>query len=133
VVMDDSYNANPESAAASVRVLAGLHGHGRRVLVLGDMLELGDTAAEHHHRIGVLAGEAGIDLVVLVGELVRATAAGALEAGLAREAILHVDTAAEAVGRVPALLRAGDVVLVKGSRRIGLEQVVAKITADWRA
>jgi UDP-N-acetylmuramoyl-tripeptide--D-alanyl-D-alanine ligase len=133
VLMDDSYNANPESAEASVRVLAGLHGHKRRVLVLGDMLELGPSAAEHHHRMGMLAAAAGIDLLVLVGELVRATAAGALEGGLAVGSIVHAGSAEEAADRMPGLLAPGDVVLVKGSRRIGLEKVVARITEEQRA
>src|SRR6185436_3436734 len=54
-IIDDSYNANPESARASVRVLAGLHGHARRVLVLGDMLELGDRAEDLHREVGFVA------------------------------------------------------------------------------
>lgn len=133
LLLDDSYNANPESAAASVRVLAGLHGHARRVLVLGDMLELGPSAPEHHHRIGALAAAAGIDLLVLVGELVRATAAGALEAGFDPAGLVPLGTAEEAAERVPGLVGAGDVVLVKGSRRLGLERVVARIAQELRA
>jgi UDP-N-acetylmuramoyl-tripeptide--D-alanyl-D-alanine ligase len=127
VLFDDSYNANPESARASVRVLAGFHGHARRVLVLGDMLELGDFSAELHHGVGRLAAEAGLDLVVLVGELSRATAAGALEGGLAPDRVLHFDDTDQVVQAVPQLLREGDVVLVKGSRRLGLDRVVEGI------
>ena len=123
-VIDDSYNANPESARASVRVLAGLHGHARRVLVLGDMLELGDLAGELHYAIGLEAAKSGIDLIVLVGELTRASAAGAIEGGLDENRVIHVDTTDEAIARVGALLRDGDVVLVKGSRRTGLDRLV---------
>jgi len=128
-LFDDSYNANPESARASVRVLAGLHGHARRVLVLGDMLELGEFAAELHHEVGRLAASSGIDLLLLVGELTRATAAGALEAGLAPEHVVHFEDPEAALGLVPGLVREGDVVLIKASRRLALERLVDRIRA----
>ncbi len=115
-IIDDSYNANPESARASVRVLAGLHGHARRVLVLGDMLELGASAPEQHY----------------VGELTRAAAAGAIEGGLAEANIVHLDSTDEAIARVPALVRAGDVVLVKGSHATGLDRLVQRLVAFLR-
>ena len=124
-VLDDTYNANPDSASASVRVLAGMHGYSRRVLILGDMLELGELAAELHHRIGVEAAESGIDRLVLVGELTRATAAGALEGGLPETSIEHFASVKDAILGVPVLLASGDLILVKGSRRVGLEQLVA--------
>ncbi len=126
-LFDDSYNSNPESSRAAVRFLAGVHGHERRVLVLGDMLELGELAAELHHALGREAARAGIDLVVLVGELARAAAAGALEGGLPASAVLHLPTTADAEREVPALLTDGDVVLVKGSRGMALERVVRSI------
>jgi UDP-N-acetylmuramoyl-tripeptide--D-alanyl-D-alanine ligase len=122
-LFDDSYNSNPESLRAAVRFLAGLHGFERRVLVLGDMLELGELGAELHHALGREAAEAGIDLVVLVGDLARAAAAGALEGGLAAQAVLHLDSTDAAVSAVPPLLQDGDVVLVKGSRGMALERV----------
>ena len=123
-LIDDSYNANPESARASVRVLAGLHGHERRVLVLGDMLELGSHAPELHHEIGELAANSGVDLLVTVGELGKATAAGALEGGLATGEVVHCEDVNEAMDEVPHLVREGDVVLIKGSRQAGLDRVV---------
>jgi UDP-N-acetylmuramoyl-tripeptide--D-alanyl-D-alanine ligase len=128
-VLDDSYNANPESMRAAVRVLSGLHGHRRRVLVLGDMLELGELAAELHHELGREAAGAGIDRIVLVGELSKATAAGALEGGLTSEAVLHVEDAAAAARVLLESAREGDVILVKGSRRMHLEQVVRALVA----
>jgi UDP-N-acetylmuramoyl-tripeptide--D-alanyl-D-alanine ligase len=123
-LIDDSYNANPESARASVRVLEGLHGHRRRVLVLGDMLELGHAAGELHFEIGAEAARSGLDLLVLVGELTRAAAAGALESGLAPERVVHLADTEEALAIVPSLLESGDVVLVKGSRATGLDRLV---------
>lgn len=124
---DDSYNANPESARASVRVLCGLHGHNRRILVLGDMLELGDLAAELHHRVGLEAALAGVDVLILVGELTRATAAGALEGGLAPESVLHCASLEESKKVLGDVMREGDVVLVKGSRATGLDRLVTHL------
>jgi UDP-N-acetylmuramoyl-tripeptide--D-alanyl-D-alanine ligase len=127
-VFDDTYNANPESARAAVRVLAGMHG-GRRVLVLGDMLELGELAPELHHAIGREAAECGLGLLVLVGELTRATAAGALEAGLDPARVVHLGDAASAAAELDDLLRPGDVVLLKGSRRVGLDRAADHLLA----
>jgi UDP-N-acetylmuramoyl-tripeptide--D-alanyl-D-alanine ligase len=132
-LIDDSYNANPESARASVRTLAGLHGHRRRVLVLGDMLELGPEAPELHHEIGAEAARAGLDVLVLVGELARAAGAGALSAGLSAERVVHVADTDEAIACVPRVLADGDVVLVKGSRRTGLERLVSALIERERA
>jgi UDP-N-acetylmuramoyl-tripeptide--D-alanyl-D-alanine ligase len=126
-LIDDSYNANPESARASVRVLAGLHGHERRVLVLGDMLELGQHAPELHHEVGELAASSGVDLLITVGELGKATAAGALEGGLSSDEVVHLKDVEAALYEVPHLVREGDVVLIKGSRQTGLDKVVQQM------
>ncbi len=128
-VFDDSYNANPQSASAAVRVLAGLHPKGRRVLVLGDMLELGASAPELHHKIGFDAAKAGIDVLVLVGELTKAAAAGALEGGMQPGAVLHMERVEDALEAVPLLLGEGDMVLVKASRRMRLERLVRQLIA----
>jgi UDP-N-acetylmuramoyl-tripeptide--D-alanyl-D-alanine ligase len=123
-LFDDTYNANPESAHAAVRFLAGLHGGGRRVLVLGDMLELGADGPELHHRIGREAAAADVELLVLVGELVKATAAGALEAGLPAARVVHLADVAALQSELAQILRQGDTVLFKASRRIGLDRAV---------
>ncbi len=124
LVFDDTYNANPESARAAVRVLGGMHGKGRRVLVLGDMLELGPSGPELHHAIGREAATGGIDLLVLVGDLVKATAAGALEAGMSASRVVHLESTDAAMHSIDALLCDGDIVLLKASRRAGLDRVV---------
>ena len=123
-LFDDCYNANPQSLRAAVRVLAGLHGFGRRVLVMGDMLELGELSAELHHEIGREAARAGVDALVLVGTYVKAAASGALEGGLSADAVAHFATTEEAARAATELVREGDVVLVKGSRGMALERVV---------
>ena len=122
---------NPEAMRAAVRVLAGQHGHQRRVLVLGDMLELGELAAELHHQVGAEAAGNGIDVIVLVGELVKAAAAGALEGGQAPASVVHFPTTDEAARGISDVVREGDVVLVKGSRAMRLEEVVGTLQATW--
>lgn len=129
-LFDDSYNANPTSLRAAVRVLSGLHGYRRRVLVLGDMLELGELSAELHHEIGREAARAGVDALVLVGTYARAAASGALEGGLAASALAHYDTTEEAARGAQEFVRDGDVVLVKGSRGMALERVVGALRAQ---
>ena len=126
-IIDDSYNANPESARASVRVLAGLHGHARRILVLGEMLELGPTGAAEHERIGREAAAAGIDVLATVGELARSAADGAVAGGIAAGSVPRFSGTEDAIARMPALVRPGDVVLVKGSHRLGLDRLVDRL------
>lgn len=129
-VFDDSYNANPDSARASVRVLSGLHGHARRVFVLGDMHELGELSEEMHREVGALAAEAKLDLLVLIGEQTRASAAGARGAGMDPDKILSFDDIDRGIDEVPGLVQDGDVVLVKGSRATGLDRLVERLTAE---
>ncbi|MFT4187306.1 MAG: UDP-N-acetylmuramoyl-tripeptide--D-alanyl-D-alanine ligase [Aeromicrobium sp.] len=117
VVVDDAYNANPESTRAAVDWLAAV-APGRGVAVFGAMLELGGQSAALHHRLGEAAAAADVRAVVAVGEEAAEVAAGAGERGRA------VADVAEAVAAVETLLRPGDVVLVKASRGARLERVV---------
>jgi len=120
VVIDDCYNANPMSMRAALDDLAALAergGHARRVAVLGDMLELGDSERDFHLEIGERAHAAGVDVLITVGR--RAEAMTERFAGPARS----VPDAAQAAGIVPELVRPGDAILVKGSRAVGLELV----------
>jgi UDP-N-acetylmuramoyl-tripeptide--D-alanyl-D-alanine ligase len=136
-VIDDTYNANPESVRAALRVLCADPGAsiGRRVLVLGDMLELGARAPELHHELGREAARAGIELLLLVGELTRATAAGALEEGMVAERVVHLGPYsggaqdARASDEIVRALRPGDRVLFKASRAVGLETAVERVLA----
>lgn len=128
-VLDDTYNANPLSASAALEVLA--HRGGRRIAVLGDMLELGPSAAEHHHALGMRAAKLGIDELILVGELSRATAAGALEGGMPARHVLHVDSMDAALEAVPQRVRAGDSVLLKASRGMRLESLLGALRAEF--
>jgi UDP-N-acetylmuramoyl-tripeptide--D-alanyl-D-alanine ligase len=115
-VIDDAYNASPESMAAALHALAGV-GEARRVAVLGEMLELGDGSHDAHVEVGHLAAELGVDLVVAVGTGAAGIAEGAGERATA------VDDVDHAVRVLSAWLTPADVVLVKASRGVRLERV----------
>ncbi len=115
-VVDDCYNANPMSMRAALQELQQT-ARGRRVAVLGDMLELGPEEPRFHRELGAQASAAGVDLLVTVGA--RAALAGE---GFAAEH-RHARDAGEAARLVPGLVRAGDTVLIKASRGVGLELV----------
>jgi UDP-N-acetylmuramoyl-tripeptide--D-alanyl-D-alanine ligase len=123
VVIDDCYNANPMSMRAALDDLAAT-ASGRRVAVLGDMLELGEDGPELHREIGAHAAASGVSLLVAVGAL-----AGELARGFAGEAHLARD-AREAALVLPGMLAPGDTVLVKGSRGVGLERVLEALRAE---
>jgi UDP-N-acetylmuramoyl-tripeptide--D-alanyl-D-alanine ligase len=127
-VIDDCYNANPMSMRAALDDLAATAGEGRRVAVLGDMLELGPEEARFHAEIGAHAAALGVELLVAVGERSRALADAYGDAG-AGELQVTAD-AAQAATLVPQLVRPGDTVLVKASRGVGLERVAEALTAD---
>jgi UDP-N-acetylmuramoyl-tripeptide--D-alanyl-D-alanine ligase len=120
-IVDDSYNASPGSVIAALDLLAGMPG--RRVAVLGEMLELGDGADSGHERVGVAA--AGIaELLVVVGAGAAGIARGARGADLVAERVIEVRDRAEALAALEERLQPGDVVLVKASRGIELDLLV---------
>ncbi|WP_293786136.1 UDP-N-acetylmuramoyl-tripeptide--D-alanyl-D-alanine ligase [uncultured Aeromicrobium sp.] len=123
-VLNDAYNANPESTAAALRTLAALAPDGRGVAVLGAMLELGDRSEDHHEAIGRLASSLGIGRVLVVGEQAAPIARGA---GSIAEV---VPTADAAVRKLMDSLRSDHVVLVKASRGERLERVAEALLAD---
>jgi UDP-N-acetylmuramoyl-tripeptide--D-alanyl-D-alanine ligase len=124
-VINDAYNANPDSMRAALQALVAL-GRGRRTwAVLGEMRELGAAAADEHEAIGRLVARLNISALVAVGEGARPIQLGAgLETPAATESVYVADARA-ALDLVRARIHPGDVVLVKASRAIGLEQVAA--------
>ncbi len=118
VVVNDAYNANPESMAAGLETLAGIGARtGRRTIaVLGEMRELGETGAAEHRAVGRRAADLGIDRLVVVGE-------GARAMGETNDTSVLVEGVAEAVAWLRENVRGSDVVLVKASRAAGLERV----------
>jgi UDP-N-acetylmuramoyl-tripeptide--D-alanyl-D-alanine ligase len=122
VVIDDTYNANPDSVRAAIDVLAGVRGP--RWLVLGDMGEVGAQGAAYHHEVGEYARERGIDRLFAAGAMTAATAA----AFGARAS--HFTSVEDLLRELPLTETAGVTVLVKGSRFMRMERVVALLMGD---
>ena len=125
-IVNDAYNANPDSVRAALETvsrMAAARPEARLFAVLGDMLELGPDAAEEHTAIGRYAGEVGAHLVLAIGEHAAALVAGAVAGGADARAL---DAKEHAVAQLTDL-RAGDVVLVKASRGVGLETVAGEL------
>jgi UDP-N-acetylmuramoyl-tripeptide--D-alanyl-D-alanine ligase len=131
VVLDDAYNANPTAVAAALQTLVALERTGAAVAVLGEMAEIGPTAAQEHRAIGRRCAELGVDRLVVVGAAATALAAGAREAGMSTVEEVPDATAAAAVLR--GSLVAGDAVLVKASRVAGLERIAADLRVTLAA
>ena len=125
-VINDAYNANPASMAAAISALAAMKG-GRKFAILGEMLELGSLASRSHFDTGRLAGASGVHMLVLVGPHAPDTAQGAIEAGMPEENIFISPEPGKAAEIAADFLKAGDVVLVKGSRGSKMELAVEKL------
>jgi UDP-N-acetylmuramoyl-tripeptide--D-alanyl-D-alanine ligase len=129
-VINDAYNANPDSMRAALTTLAELGRAGRHTwAVLGDMLELGETAADEHAAIGRFAAQSGIEHLVAIGEYAAQIASAAVAAGLPSTHAVPVTDKAAAVAVVTSDLGPGDVVLVKASRGLALDTVADEILA----
>lgn len=129
IVLDDTYNASPDSVRAALDMLQDITTGGKRVAVLGPMLELGDSAATEHQEVGRAVAQAGVHTLITVGELAREIAAGAEQGGLARDHIRETASNDEALDVLQRDLSSGDAVLVKGSRAAGMEEIVRGLTA----
>ena len=129
-VIDDTYNANPASMEAALAVLAARSPRGRRIAVLGDMLELGPASGEAHRAVGHLAARAGVALLLTFGREARGIGLGAVSAGLPPDAVRHYENKEELLADLRETLRPGDLVLVKGSRGMRMEEIVSGLLQD---
>ncbi|MDO8484362.1 MAG: UDP-N-acetylmuramoyl-tripeptide--D-alanyl-D-alanine ligase [Candidatus Limnocylindrales bacterium] len=120
-LVDDSYNASPRSVVAALDLLAGLPG--RRGAILGEMLELGEASEDGHRTVGEAAART-VDWLVVVGRAAAPIAEGALDAGMDPGRIATAPDVEAVLATLPSRLHAGDVVLVKASRGIGLDRLV---------
>lgn len=131
-VINDAYNANPSSVRAAFEVMDQFSAVGRKVLVLGDMRELGEEAARCHQAIGREAGRSTAQVVIAVGAMARVLADGATAAAATGKRIYRFPTV-EALGeKIGTLLQPGDVVLLKASRAMRLERLLEQIEASVR-
>lgn len=128
VLLKDYYNANPLSMGAALEALDQLNGGGRRVAVLGDMLELGDESERLHQEVGALAAK-HCDLLLVLGEMGQAMGNGARNAGLSARRVRIASNHDEASACLLRALRAGDRVLIKGSRGMRMELIADGLIA----
>jgi UDP-N-acetylmuramoyl-tripeptide--D-alanyl-D-alanine ligase len=129
IVLDDTYNANPASVHAALHTLGQMSNGCRRVVVLGDMLELGDEAPRLHREVGQEAARIGAQVIVAVGEMAEEVVRGAKAVGNPPVCLTFSDSSA-ASENILRYLQPGDVVLVKGSRALQMERIVKAISED---
>ncbi|HSI15846.1 MAG TPA: UDP-N-acetylmuramoyl-tripeptide--D-alanyl-D-alanine ligase [Chthoniobacter sp.] len=127
-VIDDTYNANPDSMAAALRTLASMPAVGRRIAVLGRMGELGTESERGHRLVGEVAAQSHLDSVIGVGAEAQWITDAAWRGGV--EKVVRVDSTEEATKVLRELARAGDLVLVKGSRSARMERIVEGLLAS---
>ncbi len=123
ILVDNAYNANPESVRKALQTMQELRRRGTATAILGDMLELGERAEELHEEIGTLLTKTGVDAVFLKGTLTRAMAAAAIRGGFPAERITFFDDPGQVIDRLRLHLKKGDWILIKGSRKTKMEEV----------
>jgi UDP-N-acetylmuramoyl-tripeptide--D-alanyl-D-alanine ligase len=125
-VINDAYNANPDSMRAAVNVLAAMPCTGRRVCILGDMFELGDFAREEHYKVGSFAAQKNMDVVAVVGKQAKEIINGANLAG--RNMLLYCfDSNEEVIKNLGSMIKRDDLILIKGSRGMHMETIVESL------
>jgi UDP-N-acetylmuramoyl-tripeptide--D-alanyl-D-alanine ligase len=130
-VIDDSYNSNPRALTEMIRFIGRLQGYPRKILVAGEMLELGPEGAELHRGCGREAARAGIELIVAVQGQATEILQGALDAGMDRSRLKFMRDAIQAGELLARTVQKGDVVLIKGSRGVRLEQALNTLRAAF--
>jgi UDP-N-acetylmuramoyl-tripeptide--D-alanyl-D-alanine ligase len=128
-IIDDTYNASPESMKAALMVLKDVkdvegHNPKKRIAILGDMLELGEWAKDSHFNLGKFAITQGIDYIITIGEHGKSIADGALKAGASQEKVKSFFSNAQVLKFLENLISKGDAILIKGSRGMKMEEIV---------
>jgi len=123
-VINDSYNANPVSVKKALETLKGMRCQGRKIVLLGDMLELGEKSEHFHEEIGKLVPQADVDFLLTVGRLSEAVARSAKDSNMNSTRVLSFSEKEDASAYLKKNLLDGDLLLVKGSRRMELDKVV---------
>lgn len=131
LLLDDTYNASPESTRAALDVMGGLMAP-RKIVVLGDMLELGPDATKEHADLAGAVRESGAHIVVTVGKHMRALHERLLEEGFSRKQVLWMPDPMSVVEPLLNMVRADDLILVKGSRGLRMEKIVEQLLVDPR-
>jgi len=122
-LINDAYNANPRSMELALEALAEVKGEGRAIAVLGDMLELGDSAEEAHQELGEKVKEFSVDFLLTLGEKALLTAESAIRHGFDPKRTRVVKDHSEAISILTGMIREGDWILIKGSRGMTMEKI----------
>jgi UDP-N-acetylmuramoyl-tripeptide--D-alanyl-D-alanine ligase len=130
-VIDDSYNSNPRALSEMIRFLGRLHGYQRKILVAGEMLELGPEGPELHRNCGREAARAGLELILAVQGQATEILEGALQSGMDRSRLKFARDALQAGDLLARTLKKGDIAVIKGSRGVKLEQALNTLRAAF--
>jgi UDP-N-acetylmuramyl pentapeptide synthase len=126
-IINDAYNSNPSSAKSALKSLSTAFCGKRKIAVLSDMLELGEHAVSMHYEVGCFVSECNIDLLFVVGDLSAQYAKGAIDSGMNSDNVFVFGSIVELVAKLKSFLSVNDVVLIKGSRSMGMDEVVGAI------
>jgi UDP-N-acetylmuramoyl-tripeptide--D-alanyl-D-alanine ligase len=126
--VNDCYNANVPSMKAALEMIKETPNTGRKIAVLGDMLELGDHTQRAHLDLGAMAANSDLAFLITVGQAAKWIAEAAVQAGMELHRVLAVTNVAEAAESLRSLLNEGDMVLLKGSRRLQLEKILKAVS-----
>lgn len=129
-VLNDAYNANPQSMKAALETLAAIGDDRRTIAVLGTMAELGSGTLDYHLEVGRAVASLDLDILVAVGKKARGYAVAALQGGMPRGSVFRCETADEAADMLGAIVEPDDTILVKASRVMGLESLADELTSD---
>lgn len=129
-IVNDSYNSNPASLRNALRTLVALDAPGRRIAVLGDMLELGEKTRELHRQVGEFISELDLDLLLLAGELANQILIGAESAGIDMDRVHYFSSLDDLTQYLLKSVRDGDAVLVKASRSMSFDRVTTVLTSS---
>ena len=124
-IIDDTYNASPASMKAAIDVLMSAKGL-RKVAVLGDMFEQGQQSRAYHEEVGKYASDKSVDMLIAIGADAEYIKKGALK-GMSAENVRYYKTKKDFLKEIKNIIKSGDVVLVKGSRGMAMEQIVKRI------
>ncbi len=126
-ILDDTYNSNPDSATAALQTLAAMYCEGKKIAVLGEMLELGERSSEEHSKIGVIFSDLGLEHLFTFGRYSKLTAEAA-KVSMSR----HYENKAALIHDLTEVVKDGDAVLVKGSRGMHMEEIVTALATKLR-
>lgn len=130
VIIDDTYNSSPTAAQKAIETLSSLEIGNKKYAVLGDMLELGSLTEEEHLNLGKIVAKQGIDYLITVGERAKDISKGALQAKMDKDLIFEFDDTKSAGLFIQNRLEEGDIILVKGSRGMQMQNIVREIMME---